>query len=355
MRASKSRVWLWVCLAALVCAAVCGWQLRAADADKGVGDAKAKAESAEGGNGNEASANDCKTATAAPAAEATKPAESAATPPVAPGKTRHMLELYAGAEVNGKPYPMGSDGYQGNYYNSGSDGFGETTMGISHTFASFVPECKAYRSAYYDCAGMFYFNLSMIPKKAKIVSAKFGVSATNQKTEYGNHPTGRERIPLKVITNPNGYTEIWEMAFLKPGVTDQKEENWDGASWRYWNQTKKQPWGKEPSKSNVPKGKMGDLSTAMGDTAAYISFNPDGKSMSYSDDMKATVQAWVDGSKKNWGFVADLQNCESPDQFGMGRGSGEFGQKKFRIRAGVLTGYCPEVDKRPRLIIEWDE
>jgi hypothetical protein len=278
-------------------------------------------------------------------------ANSAAVP-AQPG-SRHKLELYAGADVNGKPYPMGPEGYQGNYYNSGSDGFGQTTMGISHTFASFDPETKAYLSAYYDCGAMFYFNVSAIPKGAKILSAKLGLSATNPKTEYGNHPTGRERIPLKPILNIPGYPEIWEMAHLKEGLTDTKEENWDGASWRYWNEAKKQPWSQAPSQSNVPKGRKGDLSTAMGETAGYISFVADGKSMSYSDDLKELVQAWVDGTKRNWGLVADLQHCESPDRFGLGSGEGH-GQKKFRVRAGVLTGYNPDAAKRPRLIIEWE-
>lgn len=270
--------------------------------------------------------------------------ESAAPEPIQQTKT---VTLYAGAVINGKPYPIGPTGFQGNYFNTGSDSFGQTTRGNYQVLCSFDPLLKV--APFYDTGVMYYFNLQgIVPKGARILSARFGVSADEPKTEYGNHPTGRERVPVCPILNPKKLPGVWQAAYLKDPNGGTAESNWNGASWRLWSESPVLRWSDAPSKSTVPKGQAGDLSTVLGAPVSTISFSADPTKLSWTGDLAPMVQAWADGA--NYGFALDAQHCESPDRFGPGSGVNAL---KFRMRAGVRTGYCEDVAKRPRLEITY--
>src|SRR5262249_32619286 len=102
-----------------------------------------------------------------------------------------------------------------------------------------------------------------------------------------------------------------------------------------------------------PSQNIGDLSTVLGPLAEAprISFNPDGVSMSYSDDVTTIVQQMVSGALENWGFMTDSWNCGSNDYFGTSGNP----SPKFRARVGVMTQFASNPDVRPRLIIEYDD
>ncbi len=285
-----------------------------------------------------------------------------ANPRIENGKK--IYELYYGATIPEwgiYNYGNGPRGYQGQSFYGSNNQQGDTTRGNYHPICSFLQNNSIWGNAFFDCGLMLYWDVSRVPKDANITRAYIGLSGTDSRTEFGNHPTGVEQIPLRQIQNPLGYSDVWSKAYLINPTAGSAEANWNGASWLYWKQEPNgqggfttAKWSNSPSASPVPGSKTGDLSSVMSpitSSTPRISFNPDGRSMSYSTDMTAIVKGMVRGTIPNWGFVTDSYNTASQTYFGSASNPAE----KFRVRVGVMPGndVTPPA-QRPRLVIETD-
>ena len=167
----------------------------------------------------------------------------------------NKVELYAGCSVPQwgiSNYNIGPDGFQQNTFSAGNVSLSDTTQGGYTAVGSMRPgtwvwvdssgrvttytQERLWEYQFFDGGCIFYWNLSKIPAGTKIKRAYVGLSGTDIRMEFGNHPTGREGLPFKRIINPMRYPKIWTVAHLIPGETSTKEGNWNGASWLNWKQ-----------------------------------------------------------------------------------------------------------------------
>ncbi|MBI2870075.1 MAG: DNRLRE domain-containing protein [Candidatus Omnitrophica bacterium] len=303
------------------------------------------------------------------------------------------IELYAGANIP----EFGISNYDGvsqNFVTQGNSALYQTaTRGNYCPLASLRQDTYTWNGTTYtaqswldaglvDCGELLFFDVSKLPKDLNIKRAYIGLSATNEYNEFGNHPHGQEGIPVRQILNLLNLPTPWTRAYLRPGTVGTQEANWDGASWGFSKQEVATPattmktysfvsasgtvtnvsypdnlapwslvatgterWGTGP-------GRYGNLSTALRMLAndPRISFNPDHRSMSYSDEITELVKGWTDGSIENFGVFLDANNSSSTTYFGT---SGSPNPKN-RCLVGIMTNYSADPSVRPRLVIEYD-
>lgn len=306
------------------------------------------------------------------------------TPVILPTPTK--IELFAGAslpEYGIDSYPIGPDGVQQNYIYCSNSGQGVNTR------ANYCPITKLRTDAYtfngkiytrqtfidagaFDAAQILYWNLSKLPKGLIIKRAYLLLWGTDPRTEGGNLPTGKEQIPIKIITNPLNWPTIWTAA---PPTVGTAESTHLGASWVYWNNDGstnvippitfgKTKWGFPKGCApysgidvNAPTiarwgtgiGRYGNLSTVLQTIPnnPLISFNPDKKTGSQSDDITSTVQSWISGATPNFGLCLDTNNALASEPIPVAPNI----NPSSLVHVGIMTNY-QDISTRPRLVIE---
>lgn len=268
---------------------------------------------------------------------------------------------------NSNLYRMASRGNFGSLLSMRTDTF--TFNGSTITSASLLNDAGLV-----DCGIIARWDLSKLPKTLKIERAFAGFSGTVINAEGSNMPNGHESISVKQILNNLHSPVPWTKAYRWRAETSPTDVGaWRGASWglsqygptttttKTWKFKRSngvietQTWAANLAPWNLVctgvgrwgsgLGIFGNLSSSLQrlPNDPRISFNPDKVSISYSDDITALVQGWIDGSIDNWGVALDANDCASTDYFAPGNSP----VPKYRC----LVGIQPEYMGKTQLVI----
>ena len=189
----------------------------------------------------------------------------------------------------------------------------------------------------FDQGVIWYWPLDQVPQDLVISRAYFALDGTG--LAVGNNlANGQEAVPMRVITNPKGYSSLWDQARLNDAKTA-----YVGASWRYWTNIGGAFSWSDAATTNAPYGKPGDLSTALwpiDSSTPRISFDATKTAMSRSTDATAIIQGMINGTIPNYGFYLDPSYGTGPV---IQTASGN-----FTVRVGIYNHWNSNPAKRPR-------
>lgn len=245
------------------------------------------------------------------------------------------------------PTPIVSGGGAVTVYASGANftydsnqGIGSTTSAKYILIASFAPEYQATHSTAVDAGCLLQFDVP-----ARLINRARLVLKHHPATEFGSHPTGRERIPVRRVTGAP-FTPAW----VRYPAASGNEDPFDGGNWRYRMQTTAtlEKWSTAASVARVPFARAtGDLSTALEpitDSTPRLNFAVMGGVSEV--DVTEYVRGAAGGTLS---LFIDTMNSESPDIFGT---QSEPNKANFRARQAIYGNGYADKNVWPKLIIE---